>query len=576
MRTYVLLVLFLFGVMHTAGALLAQVSEPPGDNSTAAQPVTICVRIVDDLVAKPVPLTDFSVVTPEGIVVATVRTDEGGTANLNLPPGSYILRSRQPTRYKGLLYTWQFSFEVTENGENLFTVTGDDAQIEESPKGRVVSDEAKVFSEAKAAVVSVECDFGAGSGFLVDKAGLILTNQHVTAGTRWAAVRLDRRHRYPAVLVHEDPVNDVAVLAVNPQIFETINPLPIAALTETAPVVEGEKILAIGSPLHQEKIVTSGLVSKVEEGAFISDVNINHGNSGGPVLNLAGEVVGIATFLDPGNPSGPGISGIVSITRAYDALAVAKEKLAGTPPPPATPLPVVCDVKIPLAALEPANVKKSESILIRAPKNLETVITTPFTEAYRRAEYERELAKSRNKRVARRSEKGVKEQYEFDRLRFWQEFVGQPNDPVVTIRVRPAPKPTSESVVLGVLGALAGVRTHVEFEYRDDFYDMEIYRSETRIEPIRRWRTKDPVLLFDEDVSMKDVAFGGLYTVDPRLFAPGAQVVLKIRKESDLTKWEEVKIPPKDQERIWREFEPWVEALSLASQTNDGEGTVSR
>jgi hypothetical protein len=82
------------------------------------------------------------------------------------------------------------------------------------------SDEARVYKDLKAGVVTVECDLCSGSGFVVDKRGLILTNQHVANGTHWAAIRFDRGIRINANVVQEDKNADVAVLQFNPEAYK--------------------------------------------------------------------------------------------------------------------------------------------------------------------------------------------------------------------------------------------------------------------------------------------------------------------------------------------------------------------
>jgi hypothetical protein len=111
-----------------------------------------------------------------------------------------------------------------------------------------------------------------------------------------------------------------------------------------------KKYFTIGSPLGLKKIITSGIVSKVEARAIISDVNINHGNSGGPLFNSLGEVIGITTFLVPGG-NGPGVTGVVRIDQALPTGASPK-KDEGCFPPSARLLPVEPTDPYPLNSLK--------------------------------------------------------------------------------------------------------------------------------------------------------------------------------------------------------------------------------
>src|SRR4029077_2009390 len=107
----------------------------------------------------------------------------------------------------------------------------------------------------------------------------------------------------------------------------------------------------IGSPLGLKKIITSGIVSKVEARAIISDVNVNHGNSGGPLFNSLGEVIGITTFILP-TPNGPSISGVIRIDHALPTLNLARKKVKDTSPPSGRLLPVEPADPYPLSALK--------------------------------------------------------------------------------------------------------------------------------------------------------------------------------------------------------------------------------
>jgi len=105
-------------------------------------------------------------------------------------------------------------------------------------------------------------------------------------------------------------------------------------------------VFTIGRPLSIDKILTTGIVSKVELHTIMSDININPGSSGGPLLNSAGQVIGLTTFGTRGE-GGPGVSGIVRIEAALALLERNRANAKGTPPPgallpiePLTPYPV--------------------------------------------------------------------------------------------------------------------------------------------------------------------------------------------------------------------------------------------
>jgi serine protease Do len=144
---------------------------------------------------------------------------------------------------------------------------------------------------------------GKGSGFIVDKAGYIITNNHVVEGADKITVTLlDGRH-FNAELVGRDPTFDLAIIQIKAE------RLPALRLGNSDSTEIGEWVVAIGNPLGFENTVTAGVISGKNrtlqaadvnfQGFMQTDASINPGNSGGPLINLRGEVVGINTAIVP-------------------------------------------------------------------------------------------------------------------------------------------------------------------------------------------------------------------------------------------------------------------------------------
>lgn len=139
-----------------------------------------------------------------------------------------------------------------------------------------------------------------GSGFIIDASGLVVTNNHVVADADEITVILYDDTELPADVVGLDPKTDLALLRV-----ETDRPLPATRWGESAAVRVGDWIIAIGNPFGLGGSVTAGIVSArqrdINQGpydAFIqTDASINRGNSGGPMFNLDGEVIGVNTAI---------------------------------------------------------------------------------------------------------------------------------------------------------------------------------------------------------------------------------------------------------------------------------------
>ena len=147
---------------------------------------------------------------------------------------------------------------------------------------------------------------GQGSGFLVDTEGHILTNYHVVHDATTVEVVLANGETLDARVAGRSPADDVALLKVDPEDVAGIEPLPLA---DSKDVETGEMAIAVGSPFGLDNSVSVGVVSGIERsrpgvmrrtitGMIQTDASLNPGNSGGPLLNAEGEVIGINTSID--------------------------------------------------------------------------------------------------------------------------------------------------------------------------------------------------------------------------------------------------------------------------------------
>jgi S1-C subfamily serine protease len=154
---------------------------------------------------------------------------------------------------------------------------------------------------------------GSGSGSIIDKEGRILTNYHVIEEADEVEVTLSNKNSYRAKVLGSDPDNDLAVIKIDAPAAE-ITPVPLG---DSEKVFVGQKVLAIGNPFGFDRTLTTGVISGVErplkseitgrliEGAIQTDAAINRGNSGGPLLNSRGQMIGINTMIF--SPSGGSI-----------------------------------------------------------------------------------------------------------------------------------------------------------------------------------------------------------------------------------------------------------------------------
>jgi serine protease Do len=164
-----------------------------------------------------------------------------------------------------------------------------------------------------------------GSGFIIDKEGYIITNNHVVEKAEQIKVRLSDKKEYDAQVIGTDPKTDLALIKI-----KAAGSLPVVRLGDSDKLEVGEWVVAIGNPFGLEQTVTTGIISAkgrvIGAGPYDdflqTDASINPGNSGGPLFNLKGEVVGINTAIVAG---GQGIGFAIPVNMAKALLPQLKK-----------------------------------------------------------------------------------------------------------------------------------------------------------------------------------------------------------------------------------------------------------
>jgi serine protease Do len=165
---------------------------------------------------------------------------------------------------------------------------------------------------------------GQGSGFIIDKEGYILTNNHVVAKAQKISVTMDSGEKIPATLIGRDPTSDLAVIKI-----PSNNVKAVAQMGDSDKVRIGQKAIAIGNPFGLSHTLTTGIISALNrsiragngtqmDDLFQTDAAINPGNSGGPLLNSDGEVIGINTAILSLSGGYQGIGFAIPVNRAKD------------------------------------------------------------------------------------------------------------------------------------------------------------------------------------------------------------------------------------------------------------------
>ena len=527
--------------------VLGSTTPAPAQQSGSAVAVTAAL-VGANLEIKPVPLHALHLVPSYGPTTPIAfATGLDGKVVQACPAAAYRLESVTPVTLEGKRYSWSVELRVPRGKSVAVELTNANATIDSTQApaatpasgrndpppaaavtgGRQMAPEVAVYQRIRRAIIRVQAGLHQGTGFIVDSAaGLMLTNAHVVEGSRIGVVAFDSALRVPAEIVTRNDNADVAVLRVAPSFTADRPSLQLAQpAVGTALVEPGERLFAVGYPLHQEQTLTSGIASSVREGAIISDVNLNHGNSGGPLVNLAGEVVGINTFGDtPEQHDGPGVSGAIVITRAMPVLAHARDTLAALPAASTTALPPLPTARYDLETLkataETMKLERYRQFVGIDIGHFDVALYTPLVQYVAIREEEAKVAKDRKKREARANLSPDERYSELRQYRDWMEYVGDQRAPVVALDVTPQLGETGGSIFRRLL--LTGVAGKATYRFSGDLRGARIFRNGVEIEPLLGGHA--PVKVYEDNrwVDLKDVADRGYYVFPVEMLAPDA------------------------------------------------------
>ncbi|MDD3012119.1 MAG: trypsin-like peptidase domain-containing protein [Candidatus Gastranaerophilales bacterium] len=188
-----------------------------------------------------------------------------------------------------------------------------------------------VYDKTAPSIVSIDADVAdgvsSGTGCVIDSRGIILTSSHVIENAKSIEISISNGKKYKAKLIAVmGENNDLAILKINSE-----KPLSVIKLGDSTKIKVGQKVLAIGNPFGFSRTLTTGIISRIDykRNKIQTDAAINPGCSGGPLLNSAGEVVGISqSIYNPdNNKSNIGIGFAVPVNAAKRFIASEKKDI---------------------------------------------------------------------------------------------------------------------------------------------------------------------------------------------------------------------------------------------------------
>jgi hypothetical protein len=395
---------------------------------------------------------------------------------------------------------------------------------------RVVYDYSVMYEALNPSIVKIHADGGFGSGFLISQNGLIATNHHVVENSRYLAVQFADGRKVKADLVVLNPRYDLAILKVNSSLVSSLKALALLPPEKDSTVKAGKPVVAFGSPLSQTFLMTQGIISKVEENVLLGDFLIQPGNSGGPLVNLNGEVVGINTFGQSG------ISGAVRVGLLRETLKRPDVEKYSQEEPSAELLPTINPRRYPTEVLKAKILEEKldwEAYRFDGGKFVVTVITPALVG---KVQVQDDLQQAAN-RYKRRGKKIKDTSYQAIDEPFyeWHRNAVSQLDYAVRFEIKPDFGLTTGSkwaaALTGIGSALSRQPTrnlHLNMEFKAEFQDFRLYRDGQLIQPIHPGRQITEASFDSSLATFVDEAYSGIFMYSPEEFTSGNEFMIEI------------------------------------------------
>jgi len=525
------------------------------DSERKATPVARHVLLVSD--------------NPPSAPPRAIVTRPDGTADVRLRPGNYTVESERPVAFQGRVYQWTQRVDIAAGRDAVLELTADNADVEPLASATTTAaspletDPSFLLPQWQGSVVALWTPTTHASGFMVDAKGLIATNQRVIGTATTVEVQLTPEAKVMARVLAADSVRDVAVLWIDPTVAASVRPVPLGcSQAARPPVVEGQELFTIGTPLRGQKGMTSGTVSRVEPHSILADFRVAPGSAGGPVFTAGGGVVGITSVAADDEESRRWASRVVRIDDACDVVASAEKKMQGVPPPNGTLLPVEPVRPFPMNALKDAAQRRAGSLSPpqMSSSDFDIAFITPVLiyGAQYQSEQVQGRERSRDPGTPSAASDVLRPLREFSN---WSEYVAD-FPPVLLIRVTPKLVERFWTTVARGAARTQGVSLPPIKRFKAGFSRMRAFCGDAEVTPIHPFK-------LEQRATETDAIYEGLYVFDPDALGPHCGTVkLVLYSEKDPEKGDTRLVDPKVLQRIWQDFAPYrglAEALATRS-----------
>jgi hypothetical protein len=407
-------------------------------------------------------------------------------------------------------------------------------------------------------LVSVWTPDARASGFVVDAAGLVVTNQRVIGSAAAVDVQLSPSVKVAARVLVNDRVRDVVVLWVDPATMASVRPVPLdCADGSTPPFANGQRVVALGAPLRGPKDASFGEVILVEPHAGVANFRLAAGSTGGPVFSTGGRVVGISSVVDDQDERRRRDARIVSVDDACEVVRSARKAMQTAQRPVATRLPVEPLRPFPADALDAAVRRAGNPSPSRmSSSDFDVAFLTP--ELIYGAQHDTPPASTRaGSGSSRRPQARQGGQVAPTDFGDWSDYFADV-PPVLVVRVTPKLAEGFWTTVARGAAYTQGVALPPIKHFKPGFSRLRALCGTVEVIPIH------PFTL-EQRVSDTDAIREGLYVFDPAALGPHCtSVKLVLYSEKDPAKPDTRAVDPHVVERIWQDFAPYRDLIATS------------
>lgn len=527
-----------------AGSLLFALLAPLAAQELRVVHIKITVADADGRV-RPVPRHALLIsANPANGVPRRVVTSLEGTVDVRLRPGNYTIESDEPLVYQGRSYEWMQTLDVAVDRDTTLDFTAANAEVAETSRSATMAagqSPSELLMAWQGNVVNLWSDTARGAGFVLDRRGLILTNERVAGASDAVEVQFTATRKVAGRVLSSDRAKNVAVIWIDPSLVSALPPATLGYKDGAPGLAEGQDVFAVDASVIDQKTLASGRLTRVDTASIGTDIRLDDNASGAPILAASGAIIGITAGNDRDREDA------VRIDEASSVIAAAEKRMAAVAAPNATLLPV--------EPPRPSNDAWKEA----APKRIDNLgpyqfSASNFDVTFITALLNHVMHHPPERTTGASRPGGAQDMSDLDPSRRllkdfgnWTDYVdGIP--PVLIVRATPKFRENFWTTVGRAAASTQGVSLPPFKKMQDSFARMRVYCGPAEVTPIHPFRI---VRRLDNDRGM----FEGLYVFDPASIGPHCgEVKLVLFSEKSPAKGEEYVVDAKVLEQLAKDF----------------------